>query len=538
MHEVEIITGLLLVVATLAVVAQRLEIPYPILLVLCGLVLGFIPGLPKVELEPELVFALFLPPILTSAAWFTSWREFRFNLRPILLLAIGLVLVTTFAVAAVAHAAISGITWATGFVLGAIVSPPDAVAATSITQKLNVPKRVVTVIEGESLINDATGLIAYRFAVAAVVSGVFSLGEASLRFLVVGIGGVTVGLAIGWLVVWVHRQLDDALVEITTTILMSFVTYLLAEHIGVSGVLAVVTIGMYHHRYSAEVLSATTRIQAIAVWDIIVFLLNGLIFILIGLQLPSILAEISEYSPATLAWFAILVSAVVILVRLIWVFPAAYIPRMLNRRLRERDPFPSWQTLLLIGWTGMRGVVSLAAALALPLTTNSGAAFPKRDLILFLTFSVILVTLVLQGLTLPLLIRWLQVVDDSSIEREEMEGRLRSAQAAMARIEEITTENQILAEAEMVQWLRTQYKDRIRRLSACCVAMDEGSYEQLAAFRYLQQEVVAVERRTAIRLRNQGVINDEVLHRIERDLDLEEARLGVVVQKSKQQVVG
>lgn len=525
MHEIEIILGLLLVVAALAVVAEKLEVPYPILLVLGGLVLGFVPGLPHVELDPEVVFVLFLPPLLTSAAWNTSWRDFRFNLRPILLLAIGLVLVTTSAVAVVAHAAI-GLTWATGFVLGAIVSPPDAVAATAITQRLNVPRRVVTVIEGESLVNDATGLVAYRFAVAAVVTGMFSIWEASLRFFLMGIGGVLIGLAMGWLVVWIHSRLDDSLVEISTTILMSFATYLLAEHLGVSGVLAVVTIGLYHSRHSSEVLTARTRMQAIAVWEIIVFLLNGLIFILIGLQLPSILDEIADQSLATLLWYAVLVSAIVIVVRLLWIFPAAYIPRMLSRRLRERDPVPPWQTLMLIGWTGMRGIVSLAAALALPLATNNGTPFPGRNLVIFLTFCVILVTLVLQGLSLPILIRWLKVVDDVGTEREEMEARLRAAQAAMSRIEEITAQDNVLGAAQMVQWLRTQYEERIRRFSACCNAMDEGNYKQLAAFASLQHEVVAAERKMVIRLRNQGVINDEVLHRIEHELDLDEVRLG------------
>lgn len=525
-HEIEIVLGLLFVVAVLAVVAQRLKIPYPILLVIGGLVLGFIPGLPKVELEPELVFALFLPPILTSAAWYTSWRDFQFNLRPILLLAIGLVLVTTTAVAMVAHLAIAGLSLPTGFVLGAIVSPPDAVAATAITQRLKVPRRVVTVLEGESLINDATGLVAYRFGVAAVVTGMFSFWEASLRFFLMGIGGVLVGLALGWVVVWIHRHIDDSLVEITTSILMSFFSYLLAERLGVSGVLAAVTIGLYHRRYSPEVLSPTTRIQTVAVWDIIVFLLNGLIFILIGLQLRTILEENSEYSLPTLIWYGVLISAVVIGVRLLWVFPAAYIPRMLSRSLRERDPYPNWQAILLIGWTGMRGIVSLAAALALPLVTANGTPFPQRDLILFLTFSVILFTLVLQGLTLPLLIRKLKIVEDGNIEREEMEGRLRAAEAALDRLDEISTRNNALAGSEMVEWLRTKYNERIRRISACCVAIDRGSYDQLVAFRNLQHEVIAAERRTAIRLRNQGEINDEVLHRIERDLDLEETRLG------------
>lgn len=524
-HEIEIVLGLLLVVAVLAVVAQKLTIPYPILLVIGGLVLGFVPGLPHVELEPDLVFALFLPPILTSAAWYTSWRDFRFNLRPILLLAIGLVLVTTSAVAVVADIA-TGLTLPTGFVLGAIVSPPDAVAATAITQRLKVPRRVVTVLEGESLINDATGLVAYRFAVAAVVTGMFSFWEASLRFFLMSIGGVLVGLALGWLVVWIHRQIEDSLVEITTSILMCFISYLLAERLGVSGVLAAVTIGIYHRRYSPEVLSPTTRIQTIAVWDVIVFILNGLIFILIGLQLPTILEGISEYSPATLVWYGFLISAVIIAVRLLWVFPAAYIPRMLSRSLRERDPIPSWRILLLIGWSGMRGIVSLAAALALPLVTANGSPFPQRDLILFLTFSVILFTLVFQGLTLPLLIGKLKIAEDGNIEREEMEGRLRAAEAALDRIDSIADQNSTLAESEMVEWLRTQYNQRIRSISACCVAMDMGSQDRLAAFRQLQHEVIAAERRTAIRLRNQGEIGDEVLHRIERDLDLEETRLG------------
>jgi CPA1 family monovalent cation:H+ antiporter len=468
---------------------------------------------------------LFLPPILTSAAWYTSWRDFRFNLRPILLLAIGLVLVTTSAVAVVAHIAI-GLEWSTAFVLGAIVSPPDAVAATAITQRLSVPRRIVTILEGESLINDATGLVAYRFAVAAVVTGMFSFWEASLRFFVMVIGGVLVGLAIGWLVVKIHSLMDDSLVEITSTILMGFVAYILAERLGASGVLAVVTLGLYHRRKSPEVLSPRTRIQTIAVWDIIIFLLNGLIFILIGLQLSSILAEISGYSVATLIWYAVLVSAVIIGVRLVWVFPAAYIPRLLSRQLRDRDPYPSWQFLLLLGWTGMRGIVSLAAALALPLTTNNGTEFPHRDLILFLTFCVILVTLVLQGLTLPTLIRWLKIVEDGNIEREEMEGRLRATEAALDRLDELLAQDCSQAEAEMIQWLRTQYNERIRRISACCVAMDRGSRDQLIAFRRLQHEMLTAERRTAIRLRNQGEIGDEVLHRIERDLDLEETRLG------------
>jgi len=526
MHNIEIIIGLLLVVAILAVVAERLVIPYPILLVLSGLVLGFIPGLPNVEINPELVFLVFLPPLVTSAAWYIPWNDFLANLRPILLLSTGLVLATTSAVAVVAHAVISGVTWPTAFVLGAVVSPTDAVASTTIFQRLRVPRRIVTVLESESLVNDATGLVAYRFAVATAITGVFSIWEASLRFFVVGIGGVLIGLGLGWIITWMHRRLDDPSIEITMTILMSYASYLLAERCGVSGVLAAMTIGMYHRWQSSDLLSARTRIAAIAVWEIIVFLLNGLIFILIGLELPSILDAISGKLTATLLWDGVLMSAVVIAVRLLWVFPATYIPRLVSRRLRERDPYPPWQNVLLIGWTGMRGVLSLAAALALPLTTNNEIPFPGRDLIIFFTFCVILVTLVLQGFTLPLLIRWLKVTEDVDTERKEMEARLQAAQAAMARIEELTAQDNVLAQLEMVEWLRTQYKDRIRRFSACCDAMNDGSYEQLAAFKYLQHEVLAAERKILIRLRNQGIINDEVLLRIERDLDLDEVRLG------------
>ncbi|MFM7423609.1 MAG: Na+/H+ antiporter [Elainella sp.] len=524
MHEFEILLGLLVAVAVLAVVAQKLKVPYPILLVLGGLALGFVPGLPKVELEPDVVFLLFLPPLLTSAAWNTSWRDFQANRRPIFLLAIGLVLVTTTAVAVVAHWAIPNMPWATAFALGAIVSPPDAVAATAITQRLGVPHQVVTILEGESLVNDATGLVAYRFAVAAGVTGLFSIWEAGLRFLVLSVGGVLLGLAMGWLVVWIHRQIEDSLVEITTTILMSYITYLVAEHLGVSGVLSVVALGLYHRRHSSEVLSPRTRIQAIATWDMLVFLLNGLIFILIGLQLPHIIEAIAEESLLSLSAYAGLISLTVILVRLLWVGLAAYLPQ--SNRAARAGGNTDWSQVIIIGWAGMRGIVSLAAALAIPLVTDAGTPFPQRNLVIFLTFCVILVTLVLQGLTLPPLIRWLKVTADNSSEREEMQARLRSAEAAMAHIESVTTANPTPIQTEMVDWLRTQYRERIRRLSVCCDALNDCNQQKLAAFQRLQNEAVEAERRTVIRLRNQGAINDEVLQKIERDLDLEATRLG------------
>ncbi|MEH2297308.1 Na+/H+ antiporter [Nostoc sp.] len=527
MLNIEIIIGLLLVVAIGAVVAQRLAIPYPILLVLGGLVLGFIPNLPRVEIDPELIFLVFLPPLITSAAWYIPWQEFRTVFVSVFLLSTGLVLATTSIVAVVAHTIISGIPWSAAFVLGAVVSPTDAVAATAIAKALSVPRRIVILLEGESLVNDATGLVTYRFAQAAVVTGVFSFWKASAWFVVVALGGVIVGLAVGWLVTWIHRRLDESTIEVTFTILMSYASYLLAEQLGLSGVLAAMTLGLYHRWQSPEMLSPRTRIQTIAVWEFIVFILNGLIFVLIGLQLPIILDHLSGESITTLIWFGTLISATVLGVRLVWVFPGTYLARLLSRRLRESAPYPSWQQILIVGWAGMRGGISLAAALTIPLSTNNGTPFPERNLIIFLTFCVIFVTLVLQGLFLPTLIKWLKVVDDDSgIKREEMEARLQAAKAAMARIEELTNQDTNLASDQMIEWLRIQYKERICQYDTYCQAMNDGSYKQLAAFQSLQHEVLAAERSMVIKLRNQGIISDDVLHRIERDFDLESALLG------------
>lgn len=526
-NEIEIVIGLLFVVSVLAIVANRVAVPYPILLVLCGLGIGIAPGLPKVELEPDLVFLLFLPPLLTAAAWNTSWRDFRANIRSISLLAIGLVLATTVVVAIAAHTLIPGVPWAVAFTLGAIISPPDAVAATAITQRLKVPEGIITVLEGESLVNDATGLVAYRFAVATVTMGTFSLWEAGTQFFVMAIGGVLVGLGLGWVVVWIHRQIDDSLVEITTTLLACYAVYLIAEKLHVSGVLAVVANGIYHRWYSPQVLTPATRIQAIAVWNTVVFMLNGLIFVLIGLQLPSIMAVISAQAlpvPALIGQ-GILISLVVIIVRILWVFPGAYLPHWFIPQLRVHEGFPVWQQVAIVAWTGMRGVVSLAAALSLPVTLASGAPFPARDMVIFLTFCVILVTLVFQGLTLPFLIRVLKVSEQVDSDREEMEARRCAAEAALARLEELMQENTALAEADLAKWMQTQYQQRVRQYCALCDAMDIGNDEQVLAFQRLQREVVSTERQTVVRLRNQGVISDTVLQRIERELDLEEARL-------------
>jgi monovalent cation/hydrogen antiporter len=531
-----LVLGLLVAVVALAIIAPRLHIPYSILLVLGGLLLGFVPGLPRFTLDPDVVFLLLLPPLLYSSAWLTSWRDFRANLRPISLLALGLVLLTTVVVAVVAHALIPDLPWAVAFVLGAIVSPTDAVAATAIAQRLGIPQRIVTIIEGESLVNDATGLVAYRFAVAAAVAGVFSLGEASLQFVLVSVGGIALGLAAGWGLSYVHRWLDNPPLEITITLVTPFAVYLLGEEVlQVSGVLATVTTGLYLTWRAPTFYSSGTRLQAYAVWETLTFLLNGLVFILIGLQLPGILAilntTIARRSPILLVWDAALVSLTVILVRLVWVFPQAILPRLLSRRLRERDPYPGWRTVVLIGWTGMRGAVSLAAALALPEVTVAGAAFPERAFVIYLTFGVILATLVVQGLSLPLLIRGLGLHDDGASERQETQARLTAAQAALARLDELASQNEVSRES--AQHLRKHYEAQVSSITKRFKpAANELGEDHATTYQRLEREALQAERSAVIGLRNQGEINDEILRRIERELDLEEQRLAGNVGKT------
>jgi NhaP-type Na+/H+ or K+/H+ antiporter len=538
--QLEIILGLLVAVVALATLATRLKIPYPILLVLGGSALGFIPGLPQVKLDPELVFLLFLPPLLYVSAIFTSWRDFRANVRAISLLAVGLVLMTTFVVAAVVHA-VTGLPWAAAFVLGAIVSPTDAIAATTVAQRLGVPRRIVTILEGESLVNDATGIVAYRVAVAAVVTGAFSAWEAGLQFVVGAAGGIAVGFAVGWLVVWARRHLsEDPSVQNIVSLLTPFVAYLAAEElphslwerlhdlIGVpadlhfSGVLAVVTTGLYLGRKGPHIISSGTRLQGYATWELITFLLNGLIFILIGLQLRSVVARLDIYSAGELILYAFLVSLTVILVRILWVFPATYFPRWVSRRLRERDPAPPWRSVSIVAWTGMRGVISLAAALALPFQA-SGGQFPDRDLIIFLTFCVILATLVVQGLSLPALIRALGLEDDRLGEKEETHGRIQVAEAALERLEELGAEDWVREDTE--ERVRGLYTYRRSRFASRFDGDPDGVEERSADYQRLMVELLVAQRQRLISMRDEGSIGDEIMHRIEHDLDLEESRL-------------
>jgi len=523
-HNELVLLGLLVAVAGLLALAPALHVPYPILLVLGGLVLGVVPGVPTLELPPELVLVAILPPLLYSAAFFASLRDLRANVRPISLLSIGLVLATTLVVAVVAHAAVDGLSWGAAFVLGAIVSPTDAVAATAIGRRLGLPRRVTTVIEGESLINDATALVLYRFAVAAVLTGSFSLLDAGLTFVVSAAGGIAVGVAVGFVVAAVRRRLDNPPAELTVSLLTGYFAYLPAEALGVSAVLAAVTVGIYMGWRAPKLITVQVRLQGSAVWEILVFLLNSLLFVLIGLQLPVVLDGLSGVSPARLVAEGVLVSLAVIVTRFLWIFPFTYGPRLLFRGVRERDPYPAWQPVALVSWMGLRGAVSLAAALALPLQTDAGLPFPGRERIVFLAFCVILATLVLQGLSLPPLIRRLGVRDDGISEVEEAKARVHAAGAALARIDELAAEDWV-ADATADR-LRGLYGFRRQRFEARLDDADDGQVEQRSlAFQRLRRELLEAERGAIVRLRNEGTINDEVMQRIERDLDLEDSRL-------------
>jgi monovalent cation/hydrogen antiporter len=524
LHQLETVILLLIAVLTLAAFARKLVIPYPILLVIGGLVLGLIPGVPTLRLDPDVVFLVFLPPILWSAAYFTSWRDFRSNLRPITLLAVGLVLATTAAVAVVAHIWLPGLSWAGAIALGAIVSPPDAVSATAVGKRLGLPRRAVTILEGESLVNDATALILYRTAVIAAVSGTFILSETVVDFFMAAGGGVVVGLSVGVVARWALKLMKDSFSEIAVTLLSPYIAWVLAEQAHASGVLACVAGGLYlRHHFSAAV-APTTRIQARAVWDFLVFVLNGLIFILIGLQLGALREAIPSGMFVPLILSGVLVSVTAIAVRMIWVPLAAWIPRLFSPALQARDPMPHWSVLFIIGWTGMRGIVSLAAALALPLTTAAGAPFPFRAEIILITFSVILATLVVQGLSLTPLIRALNLKEDGTLEREEMQAREHAAAAALVRLDEVANEGWPIP--EHLDQMRVHYGDRVQRYTKDGTA-PECMEETIEIFRRLRHETLTAERLAIIGLRNDGVISDDVLHRLENELDVEALQLGI-----------
>src|SRR5579871_5916392 len=528
-HAAELIAlALLVLVVAFAVLAQKLKTPYPIVLVIAGLALSFVPGVPKIQLNPEVVFLVVLPPLLYSGAWQTSWRDFRENFISIFMLAVGLVAFTAAGVAIAAPWVFRGFDWRLGFVLGAVLSTTDAIAATAIARRVGLPKRIVDVLEGESLVNDATGLVALGFAVALVVTGERpTVGQGVTRLLFLICVGILVGLAVGLVVEWFERRLDDGPIEITLSVVVPYVVYLTPEEAHASGVMAVIACGLYLSRKSSEFFSATVRMQAWAVWDSLTFVMNGLVFMAIGLQLPYVIAELKEYRLSGLILDGLVLSVILILLRLIWMYPGAYVANLIRRKvLGQTVAMPKPRQIFVVGWTGMRGVVSLAAAISLPELLNNGEAFPQRDMIIFLTFAVIIVTLVGQGLTLPPLIRALGLAGAPASDEEEHQARQKILRAALERL------NQVRAKdgddfSEVYDNLFRMYETKITKYSSEAGPEPQLARERTAKHSQLLQEMLQVERRTAVQLRNNGEINDELLRQLERELDLTEERLSL-----------
>jgi CPA1 family monovalent cation:H+ antiporter len=514
---------LLLFVVGFGLLARKLAAPYPIVMVVGGLILGFVPAVPEISLDPDLIFLVILPPLLYAAAWTTSWRDFRYNILTISLLAFGLVGFTVLGVALAAPALLAGFDWRLGMVLGAIVAPTDAIAATSIARRVGLPRRIVDILEGESLINDATGLLALQFATAIVVSRrvpSVSTGLLTLTWLV--LGGVGLGLLVAWIVDYAERQFDDGPIEIALSVLVPYAVYLAADAVHASGVLAVVACGLLLSRRSVHFFTPAVRIQVWSFWESFVFVLNGLVFVLIGLQLFHIRSGIRGYSLGTLLFDGAAFSLLIILLRLAWIYPAVGLSWFLRTRIgKHRERPPGARQVFVVGWTGMRGVVSLAAALALPTAMESAGPFSQRNLIVFLTFCVIVVTLVLQGITLPPLVRALKLARPAGPNCEELEARRIAIEAAVSYLEEAKSKDSGEA-AGVYEDLVRHYRQRLASLQP--TAGDETEMDDHSRYVELSREAMRVERDTAVLLRNEGRINDEVLRRIERELDLSESR--------------
>ena len=515
---------LLAVLAGTAWLSRRVHIAPAILLLVAGIALAFVPGMPSLELPPEVVLLLVLPPLIYSASVAMSWREFKHNLRPIILLAVGCVIFTAFAVAAATHYLI-GLPWAVGFVLGAIVAPPDVVAPLAIARKLCLPRRILVVLEGEGLANDATALILYRFAVAAISTGTFSLPEAGGAFVAIIAGEVLFGLAVGWLSLHARHRARDPQVEITLSLITPYVAYWVPEHFGGSGVIATVACGLYMSWNGPLLISSATRLQGIFFWDLVIYLIEGLLFLLTGFQMRSILEKSKAFPLDDILIATALVVAIIIVARFAWAYPATYLPRILSRRLRERDPSPPWQWTFILSFAGVRGAVSLAAALALPFTLASGDAFPYRGLILFVSFGVIIVTLVGLGLGLPPVVRWLGVAEagrgETNAEHEsEIAARREALGAALKSLDAITVDREL--SDEVVKLLRARHETRANQLPD---SLDPDRHDVSTAGTELTRELISAERKFIHGLLRDGKITDEIRRRIERDLDLEEASL-------------
>ena len=523
-HAELLLVGILVAVAGLAALAARLSVPYPILLVLGGAAFGFLPELPPVSLDPEVMLVVFLPPLLYKTAIYANIRDFRTDLRGLTLNAVALVLATMCAVSVCAHLLIPDLPWSAAFVLGAIVSPTDPVAAATIMRRLDAPRRLVSSIEGEGLFNDATALVAYRAAIGAVVAGGFSVVHAGLTFILGAIGGIAIGLVVGWLSAQIRKRVADIQVSVTMSLLTGYAAFVPADALGASGVLATVTAGIYMGVRGPQILpAAQARLQGYFVWDIVDFILNATLFVLIGLQLRSVVNGLSGYSAATLTAYALAVIGVVVGGRLVWFFTVPYLIRLIDRRpsQRQRRTPPWWR--LVVAWSGMRGAVSLAVALAVPLATDSGAPFPHRDLIIFLTFAVIFATLVGQGFTLPAMVRRLNVRDDPD---EENRARLVATKAALAQLDALADEP--WTRDEGVERLRALNQFRKQRFAARAGVVDDEGYEDRSrAYQQMLLMVLDAQRQALLQMRNNGEASNEVVNQILRDLDLEESRLEV-----------
>jgi len=515
---------LLLLVVLIASLARRLRTPYPILLVVAGLGISFVPHVPRVPLDPNLVFLIFLPPLLYASAWNTNWRAFRRNIVSISLLAVGLVAFTVVMVAEVADRFITALDWKSGFVLGAVVATTDAVAASSIAKTIGLPQRVVDLLEGESLVNDATGLLALEFGLGMLLTGETpTLGYGLLRLVWLIGGGLGVGLAVGYVVAWFGRRIDDGPLQMVVSIIVPYTAYLAGDGVRASGVLAVVACGLHMSRQSGEMFSPEARIQVTSFWKALDFMLNGLVFVLIGLQLPYVLAGIEGYSRVTLVEYGAVFSGVLILLRLVWMFPGAAFSAWFRRRvLKQRVTKASSREVFVLGWTGMRGVVALAAAISLPEAMGDGRPFAQRNLIVFLTFSVILVTLVVQGLSLPAVVRALGLAGVSGSNDEEVAARKTILQTVVKHLEDGMGATADESERHGYEDLLHAYSHRL----AECGEDAQDQAEDARTMRRLGLEAVQVERQALIRLRESGAIDDDVMRRLEMELDLNEAGKG------------
>jgi len=544
MEDFKIVIFIMAILISLTAIANKRKLPYPILLVAAGLVIGFVPQLPNLALDPDVVFVIILPPLLYDAASKTSWHEFRTSIRPISALAITLVFFTTVAVAITAHYCIPGFSWPLAFVLGAVVSPPDAVAATGIIKGLGLNKKVITILEGESLVNDASALIAYRYAVTAVTTGGFILWKAGLQFLLVAGVGILIGMAIGYLFVFAHKKIENnPVVETSFTLLAPYVAYLAAEQFHMSGVLAVVSTGLVIAWRAPEVFSYQTRIRTRVLWDTLIFLLHGFVFILIGLQLPSIIKDVDRYPFLQMLGYGLLISLVTIVVRIIWVFAGAYWQNFFYKKkstsesLSVNDYSDTWKNVLVVAWTGTRGVISLATALALPLVLQSGTLFPKRHSIIFFAFVVIFVTLVVQGLSLPLLIRWLKIKPQDNVDAEEKELQLYLANSVLHFIDQdlaVALDNKKQEQLKMkYEKVINDLTKEIHRQKKAKHNKEERKPEEPDDMLKAKLEIGKFQRELLVRLHKEGDFSDEAIKKVEREMDIDELKLNLQVPKGK-----